>query len=170
MRRMNFTNIRGRARAGPVEELQRAEQRAEEKKQRRERLVRQLDLRNIDIFGYEPDYTFPGYRSRFGAVMSVVLACAVLLRMSTRTLDFIYPEATIAENRLMFRPDQQASQQIQLPKFGMIFKRTGWKPFYDPTYFTFKFQQGYSGRASNSTYSDLGDEPCSFLDSHGRII
>ena len=127
-----------------------------------------LDFRNVDIFGYEPDYTFPGYRSHFGSCASVVLACAVLLRVATRSIDFIYPEATISENRLMFPRDMQ--QGFQLPRFGLVFKQTGWKPFYDPTYFTFRFQQGYSGRASNSSYVDLDNEACSFIDAHGRII
>ena len=141
---------------------------AKAKKKKRQYWLDMLDVRNCDLFGYEPDYTFPGYRSRFGAWMSVVLALAVLMRVATRALDYIYPEAVISENVLMFERDMK--QSYQLPRFGVVFKRTGWKPFYDPTYFTFQFQQGFSGRASNSTYVDLGDEPCSFVDSHVRWL
>ena len=93
---------------------------------------------------------------------------AVLLRVGTRGIDYILPEAVISENKLLFQRDLQTA--FELPKFGFVFKQTGWKPFYDPTYFTFRFQQGYSGRASNSTYTNLGDQPCSFFDAHGRII
>jgi hypothetical protein len=92
----------------------------------------------------------------------------VMLRVATRGLDFINPSPVVSENKLLFGRDMQTA--YELPKFGFIFKKTGWKPFYDPTYFTFRFQQGRSGRASNSTYTDLGDQPCSFVDSHGRII
>lgn len=141
---------------------------AERRAARRKRLRRVLDIRNFDIFGYEPDYTFPGYRSRFGACTSVVLALAVLLRICTRFIDFLYPEAVISENKLLFGRDMQT--HFELPKFGFIFKKTGWQPFYDPTYFTFVFQQGVSGRASNSSYTELGDQACSFVDTHGRII
>jgi len=122
----------------------------------------------LDIFGYEPDYTFPGYRSSFGAWASVVLASSVLLRGTTQMLDFITPTPIINENRLMFERDMPDG--FVLPTFGLIFKRAGWRPFYDPSYFTFSFQQGTSGRASNSSYIDLGDESCSFVDAHGRIV
>ena len=152
----------------PPEEQKRAREAAERRKKRRAALLHALDFRSFDLFGYEPDYTFPGYRSRFGASASVILACAVLLRASTRAFDFLYPEPIISENRLMFQRDLQAV--FELPSFGLVFKKDGWKPFYDPTFFRFRFQQGYSGRASNSTYVDLGDQPCSFVDSHGRII
>ena len=141
---------------------------AEKRAARKKLLARYLDVRNLDIFGYEPDYTFPGYRSRFGACTSVLLALAVLLRICTRFIDFLYPEAVISENKLLFPRDMQA--HYELPKFGFVFKKAGWQPFYDPTYFTFGFEQGYSGRASNSSYTDLGDQTCSFVDTHGRII
>ena len=35
---------------------------------------------------------------------------------------------------------------------SLVFKRTGWQPFYDPTYFKIQFRQGIAGRASNSSY------------------
>jgi len=125
-------------------------------------------LRILDMFGYEPDYTFPGYRSSFGAWASVVLAACVLLRCTTQVIDFINPTPIISENRLMFKHDM--SEGFGLPTFGFVFKRAGWRPFYDPSYFTFSFKQGSSGRAANSSYVDLGDEPCSFVDAHGRIV
>jgi len=150
------------------EQAARAKETAARRKRRRQQLLRMLDVRNLDLFSYEPDYTFPGYRSRFGAYVSVILALAVLLRCTTRAIDFIDPAPVISENKLLFSRDLQTS--FELPRFGVVFKRTGWKPFYDPTYFRFRFQQGYSGRASNSTYDDLGDQPCSFVDAHGRII
>ena len=68
----------------------------------------------------------------------------------------------------MFERDLETP--FTLPKMGLVFKKTGWKPFYDPTYFRFRFQQGDSGRAANSTYEELEDQPCSFVDSYGRII
>ena len=144
-----------------------AERKAAAKK-RHERWLWLLNPRNFDLFGHEPDYTFPGYRSAFGVWASVLLACVVFLRVVTRAIDFIFPDAIISENRLMFAHDM--TDPLEVPRFGLVFKQTGWKPLYDPTYFTFQFQQGYSGRASNSTYTDLGDEPCSFVDVHGRII
>jgi len=164
MRRIRFQRVR----ASTPEQAQKQAEWAEHQKQRRLQIWRSLDARNLDLFGYEPDYTFPGYRSGIGAAMSIVLAMAVLLRVVTRAIDFILPEPLISENKLLFPRDMHT--QFQLPRFGLVFKRTGWRPFYDPTYFTFRFQQGYSGRASNSTYTDLGDQPCSFVDTHGRII
>lgn len=163
--RVRFTRI---ARVTTLEAQKRAAELAAARKQKRLRLLRAMDIRNLDLFGYEPDYTFPGYRSRFGALTSVLLAMAVLLRVATRSIDYIVPDAVISENRLLFQRD--LATEFELPKFGFVFKQMGWKPFYDPTYFTFRFQQGYSGRASNSTYTDLGDQPCSFFDAHGRII
>ncbi len=168
MLRIPFQRLRQSDVGGTPEERKRAAELAAKAKKRRQWLRQVFDLRNIDLFGYEPDYTFPGYRSSFGAWASVVLACSVLLRGTTRTMDFIYPTPIINENRLMFARDM--SDGFALPTFGLIFKRSGWRPFYDPTYFTFSFQQGTSGRASNSSYVDLGEESCSFVDSHGRII
>lgn len=150
------------------EQTKRQAELAEARKKRRQQLINSLNFRNLDLLGYEPDYTFPGYRSNIGAMVSVLLALAVLLRVATRAIDFIMPEAKISENRLLFARDMQTA--YELPRFGLVFKRTGWRPFYDPMYFTFRFQQGYSGRASNSTYLDLGDQECSFVDAHGRII
>jgi hypothetical protein len=98
----------------------------------------------------------------------VLLAIAVMLRVATRGIDFLLPDPIISENKILFARDLPTA--FELPKFGLVFKRTGWRPFYDPTYFTFQFQQGFSGRASNSSYTDLGDQPCSFVDAHGRII
>ena len=62
---------------------------AEKRAARKKLLARYLDVRNLDIFGYEPDYTFPGYRSRCGAFTTVLLMFAVLLRVATRGLDFV---------------------------------------------------------------------------------
>jgi len=164
MRRVRFHRVR----ASTPEQARKQAEWAEQRRKQRQKIWNSLDARNLDFFGYEPDYTFPGYRSGFGAFVSVGLAMAVMLRVATRTIDFIIPHTRISENRIMFERDLQTA--FELPRFGFVFKRTGWKPFYDPTYFTFRFQQGYSGRASNSSYSDLGDQPCSFVDAHGRII
>ena len=164
MKRVRFKRVSTKT----PEQLRQMAELAEARKKRMKRLLTALDIRHADIFGYEPDYTFPGYRSRCGAFTTVLLMFAVLLRVATRGLDFLNPQAIISENRLLFERDMQ--EAFELPKFGLVFKRTGWKPFYDPTYFTFRFQQGISGRASNSTYQDLGDRPCSFVDAHGRII
>ena len=139
-----------------------------ERAEQRRKLMERFDPRGLDIFGYHPDYTFPGYRSRCGALVTLTLGVAVLLRMVTLTFDFINPIAKISENKLFFPRDM--ATPYELPNFGLVFKKTGWKPFYDPTYFTFRFRQGVSGRASNSTYTELGDRPCSFIDTHGRII
>ena len=68
------------------------------------------------------------------------------------------------------RADRSRPRPVPPQRTGVIFKQTGWKPFYDPTYFRFRFQQGDSGRAANSTYEELEDQPCSFVDSYGRII
>ena len=157
-----------RVRASTAEEAQGRQQAAEARKARLKKWLRRLDFRRLDLFGYEPDYTFPGYRSSCGAVISVVLFLAVMLRCVTMTIDFIYPTAYISENRLLF--ERNARKSFEAPKFGLIFKRQGWRPFYDPTYFTFRFRQGHSGRASNSTYTDLGDRQCSFVDQFGRIV
>jgi len=81
---------------------------------------------------------------------------------------FLNPTPVLNENLLLFPRDM--SQEFTLPRFGLVFKRTGWQPFYDPNFFTFKFEQGYAGRASNSSYVDLGNTACSFVDPHGRII
>ena len=121
-----------------------------------------------DVFGYAPTYTFPGFRSNFGGWSSVLLLLAVFLRVTTTFSDYVSAEPVVSENRIMFERDLETP--FTLPKMGLVFKKTGWKPFYDPNYFTFRFQQGISGRASNSTYQDLGDRPCSFVDAHGRII
>jgi len=166
--RIPFTRLRNADVGGTPAERKRAAERMARAKKRWALLLTALEPRNADIFGYEPDYTFPGYRSNFGALASVVLACGVLLRVTTQTMDFINPTPIINENRLMFPRDM--SNGFALPTFGFVFKRSGWRPFYDPTYFTFSFKQGSSGRASNSTYVDLGNEPCSFVDTYGRII
>ena len=121
-----------------------------------------------DVFGYEPNYTFPAYRSYFGAASSILLIFAVFLRLVTTASDFANAEPIITENRLLF--DSAATSPFQLPKLEFVFKRTGWQPFYDPTYFRFRFQQGRAGRASNSSYDEMEDQPCSFVDTHGRII
>ena len=143
-------------------------QRAARRTRRAALLARVCDIRNLDIFGYHPVYTFPGYRSQMGSWMSLILATAVMLRVVSSWADFVDAEPTIAENVLVFPRDMHTP--FELPKFGLIFKRTGWQPFYDPNYFTFSFQQGVAGHASNSSYVDLGDAPCSFVDPHGRII
>jgi len=127
-----------------------------------------FSFRSLDLFGYEPVYTFPGYRTSVGAWASLLLAVAVFLRLTTTASDFVESEPIISENRMVFEDDLQ--DPFRLPKVGLVFKRTGWKPFYDPTYFRFQFQQGIAGRASNSSYVELGDQPCSFVDVHGRII
>lgn len=165
MNRVRFTRI---AKVTSADDQKREAERVAARKKRQLAMLHAMDFRNLDIFGYEPDYTFPGYRSRFGACVSVMLATAVFLRVATRGIDYIIPDAKISENKLLFPRDLET--EFELPTFGFVFKQTGWKPFYDPTYFTFRFQQGFSGRASNSTYTDLGDQPCSFFDAHGRII
>lgn len=126
------------------------------------------DLRLADVFGFEPRYTFPGYRSNLGAVLSLGLVLAVSLRLGISTLAFLTAEPKISENRALF-PDG-ITDPFELPKLGVVFKRTGWTPFYDQSYFRFRFDQGVAGRASNSSYVDLGDEPCGFVDTYGRIV
>lgn len=93
-----------------------------------------------DVFGYEPAYTFHGYRSVFGALSSVALMFCIFLRLVTTASNFANMDPIISENRELFEPDGQTP--YTLPKLGVIFKRTGWQPFYDPTYFRFRFQQG----------------------------
>ena len=112
-----------RVTASTPEQARRQAELAEARKKRLKQLGNGLDFRNLDIFGYEPDYTFPGFRSNFGAAVSVVLALAVLLRVATRGLDFLMPEAIISENRLLF--DHDMREAFELPKFGLVFKRTG---------------------------------------------
>ena len=167
-----FTGLRsGFTQLGEVssnEAAQRALKAAQAASRRVALLIRLADVRNLDIFGYYPLYSFPGYRSNTGAWMSVVLAVGVALRVVTTLADFASPTPIINENLVLFPRDM--TQLFPLPQFGLVFKRTGWEPFYDPNYFTFKFEQGYSGRASNSTYIDLGNAACSFVDPHGRII
>ena len=131
-------------------------------------LIAMIDLRVCDVFGYAPTYTFPGFRSNFGGWSSVLLLLAVFLRVTTTFSDYVSAEPVVSENRIMFERDLETP--FTLPKMGLVFKKTGWKPFYDPTYFRFRFQQGDSGRAANSTYEELEDQPCSFVDSYGRII
>lgn len=126
------------------------------------------NIKSTDAFGYEPRYTFPGYRSVFGVLSSLVLFFSVLLRIWTTSADVINPKLVVNEQRIMFPPGLRDS--FALPRVGLIFKRTGWKPFYDPTYFRFRFQQGLAGRASNSSYTELEDLACSFVDTYGRII
>ena len=162
MKRVRFKRVSTKT----PEQLRQMAELAEARKKRMKRLLTALDIRHADIFGYEPDYTFPGYRSRCGAFTTVLLMFAVLLRVVTRGLDFLNPQAIISENRLLFERDMQ--EAFELPKFGLVFKRTGWKPFYDPTYFTFRFQQGISPR-EQLDHQDLGDRPF-FVDAHGRII
>ena len=70
-------------------------------------------ISNLDIFGYEPDYTFPGYRSRFGACVSVMLAMAVFLRVATRGIDYIIPDLKISENKLLFLVTSRPSSSSQ---------------------------------------------------------
>ena len=167
--RLRSSSVRfQRVKAQSPEQARHQAEMAEARAKRRLRILHALDLRNLDLFGYEPNYTFPGYRSSTGAFVSVLLAIAVMLRVATRGIDFLLPDPIISENKILFARDLPTA--FELPKFGLVFKRTGWRPFYDPTYFTFQFQQGFSGRASNSSYTDLGDQPCSFVDAHGRII
>lgn len=127
-----------------------------------------FDYKSADIFGHEPNYTFPGFRSTVGAFSSIFLFFAVFLRVTTTGSDFITSRPVISENRMIFPRD--SNNPYTLPKVGLVFKQTGWRPFYDPTYFRFRFRQGASGQASNSSYVDLDDSPCSFVDVHGRII
>ena len=163
-RKVRFTKVK----ASTPEQAQRQQELAESRKKLKAKLCGATDCRNLDLFGYEPDYTFPGYRSNVGACVSFALVMAVMLRIATRTIDFIVPEAQISENKVLFRNDE--SGDYELPKFGLVFKHTGWRPFYEPDYFRFRFRQGYSGRASNSSYTDLEEQQCSFTDAFGRII
>ena len=147
-----------------------AAKKAEEQAGKYAALVKQywelIDYKSADIFGHEPNYTFPGFRSTVGALSSIFLFLAVFLRVTTTGSDFITSRPVISENRMIFPRD--STDPYTLPKVGLVFKQTGWRPFYDPTYF--RFRQGASGQASNSSYVDLDDSPCSFVDVHGRII
>ena len=60
-------------------------------------LIQLADFRNLDIFGYYPLYSFPGYRSRTGAWMSAILAVGVALRVVTTLADFASPWQAINE-------------------------------------------------------------------------
>ena len=103
------------------EQAKRQEEMKEAKEKRRKAFLNSLDMRNLDLLGYEPDYTFPGYRSVFGASVSVMLALAVLLRVATRTVDFLMPEAQISENRLLFPHDMQ--RPYELPRSRIVAPR-----------------------------------------------
>ena len=140
---------------------------AEQLQQVLDRLQR-YDPRNIDIFGYTPVYTFPGYRSNVGAWSSIILIAAVALRCGYNMAEFADPTVIISENKVLF--PFNPTQEFELPILGLTFKQTGWRPFFDPNYFTFEWRQGFAGRAGNATYIDLGDRPCVMTDSHGRII
>merc|ERR1712070_205379 len=57
-----------------------------------------------------------------------------------------------------------------MPEFGVVFKKQGWRTFYDESYFTYKFEQGTVIRAGNVSWSDMEHEQCSFVDMYGRIV
>ena len=135
---------------------------------RAKRLWAYLDYKTMDVFGHYPNYTFPGYRSSVGAFSSIFLFLGIFLRLVTTASDFVYSEPVISEDTRIFASD--GNDPFAIPKVGLVFKKTGWKPFYDPTYFNFRFRQGYAGMASNSSYEDLADTPCSFVDIYGRIV
>ena len=128
-------------------------------------LIAMIDLRVCDVFGYAPTYTFPGFRSNFGGWSSVLLLLAVFLRVTTTFSDYVSAEPVVSENRIMFERDLETP--FTLPKMGLVFKKTGWKPFYDPTY-RFRFQGRLGARRQLDR--ELEDQPCSFVDSYGRII
>ena len=127
-----------------------------------------FDYKTLDVFGYYPNYTFPGYRSSVGAFSSVFLFMGIFLRLVSTTSDFIYSQPVVSEDKRIFASN--GNDPFNVPKVGLVFKQTGWKPFYDPTFFSFRFRQGYAGMASNSSYEDLADMPCSFVDIYGRIV
>ena len=132
------------------------------------RVKRLREVRSADIFGYEPRYAFPGYRTLFGVLSSCVLVFAVSLRVYITLEEVVQGKMVTTEQRFMFPTGMRDS--FTLPRVGLVFKKTGWKPFYDPTYFRFRFQQGKAGRSSNSTYTELDELACSFVDTFGRII
>ena len=98
-----------------------------------------FDYKTLDVFGYYPNYTFPGYRSSVGAFSSIFLFLGIFLRLITTASDFIYSMPVITEDRRIFASD--GIVPFAVPKVGVVFKQTGWKPFYDPTYFSFRFRQ-----------------------------
>ena len=98
-----------------------------------------FDYKTLDVFGYYPNYTFPGYRSSVGAFSSIFLFLGIFLRLITTASDFIYSMPVITEDRRIFASD--GFVPFAVPKVGVVFKQTGWKPFYDPTYFSFRFRQ-----------------------------
>ena len=98
-----------------------------------------FDYKTFDVFGHYPNYTFPGYRSSVGAFSSIFLFLGIFLRLVTTASDFVYSEPVISEDKRIFKSD--GNDPFDVPKVGLVFKETGWKPFYDPTYFSFRFRQ-----------------------------
>ena len=121
------------------------------------RMWQLFDFKSLDVFGHYPNYTFPGFRSKVGASSSVFLFLAVFLRVSTTSSDFITSTPVISEDRRIFAKDRADS--FDVPKVGLVFKQTGWKPFYDPTYFNFRFRQACLPAHTTSTAPSRSDQP-----------
>lgn len=126
------------------------------------------DLMWLDSFPYLPSYKYHAYRSTTGAVCSFCLIGIFVLRFGYTTSDFVALPPIVTESRQPFPRDDP--EQYNAPNIGILFKKDGWKPFNDPTYFTIQFHQGQISRSGYINYTNVGASLCNFVDADGRLI
>lgn len=122
----------------------------------------------LDRFPYLPSYKYHAYRSSFGAVCSIFFVFIFVLRIVDTTSSFFTDPPTITQTRQAFSRDVETAYNT--PRIGVLFKKDGWKPFNDITYFRLQFHQGLITQSGNITYEDLGGQLCNFIDEDGRLI
>ena len=105
------------------------------------------DLKWVDQFPYFPAYRYHPYRSYCGACSSMLFLTIMLLRVITSISDYIDRPPIVTEAREQFPRD--SAQQYKLPRVGVQFRQNGWKPFHDPRYLSFVFEQGVITTSGN---------------------
>lgn len=122
----------------------------------------------FDQFPYLPSYRYNAYKTYFGAVCTFFMTFFFFVRVVSTTIDFVSLPPLVTESRLSFPKDPETGYDP--PELGLLFKKMGFLPFNDPTYFRIQWEQGTIASAGNVTYVDLGAKPCNFIDEDGRLI
>lgn len=122
----------------------------------------------LDMFPYKPSYEFNGFRSALGAALTVIFLFAVFLNIVNEISDFECspPIVKVSFNKLL---EFKKPGTIAVPRLAIGFRRKGFEPFYDETYFRFNVLQGSSIRGNPPQFSKVGLEECSLTDPDGFV-
>eukprot|EP00298_Acanthocystis_sp_HF-20_P001696 c12118_g1_i1.p1 GENE.c12118_g1_i1~~c12118_g1_i1.p1 ORF type:complete len:410 (+),score=161.45 c12118_g1_i1:72-1301(+) len=136
-----------------------------EKVQRSEGSHGWRDITFLDLFPYNPHYSFNGFRSLFGASLSILFLFAVFLRVVTQVQTFVSSDPVITNKVLGI---STFDTLFPLPQIGAKIVIDG-RSYSNPRVLKLYFEQATLQAGTSVRYSSLGSKSCSIADPAGVV-